>query len=241
MSGGIPQFVQIVFSPPLIKTHEGTYRRGRCSDKGISKLGKGEHYRMNTQIHYVSAPAGSGKTYGLAQYAAKLVASENRKILIAQPTWRLIDQTARQIAKLNPDIAIRKIYSKDDRRPVTTRIENHMANADKNKGQVLLISHEALKRLPVAYRQHWDLFVDEIPSVFACITLKIVKTHAHLTDHIELEDLGRGISAVKIAAGHRAAMETLFRNESKDELLAIFRGITDHLLDDCRVASVNVV
>ena len=194
---------------------------------------------MQTRIHYVSAPAGSGKTFGLERLAAKLVASESRKILIAQPTWRLIDQTARQIAKINPDIDVRKIYSKGDRRPVATRIEAHMANADKSKGQVLLISHEALKRLPAAYRQHWDLFVDEIPSVFECLTLKIVKTHAHLTDHLELEELAGGISAVKIAAGHRGAIESLFRNESKDELLALFRGITDHLLDDCRNVMVE--
>ena len=194
---------------------------------------------MQTTIHYVSAPAGSGKTYQLEQLAAKLMASERRKILIAQPTRHLIRQTAANLRRANSLLSVKTIYSRPNGDAVTPQIEAHMANADKAKGQVLLISHEALKRLPPAHRAHWDLFVDEIPSVFECLALKIVKTHAHLTDHIELEDLGRGISAVKIAAGHRGAVETLFRNESRDELLERFGPISSHLLDGNRTVMVE--
>ncbi|BDD68228.1 hypothetical protein Sj15T_32490 [Sphingobium sp. TA15] len=194
---------------------------------------------MQTRIHYVSAPAGSGKTYQLEQLAAKLATSENHKILIAQPTRHLIRQTAANLRRANPALAVKSILSSSNGDAVTPRIEAHMANAGKGKGQVLLISHEALKRLPPAHRAHWDLFVDEIPSVFECLALKIVKTHAHLTDHIELEDLGRGISAVKISPGHRGAVEILLRNESKDELLERFGPISNHLLDDSRTVMVE--
>ena len=190
-------------------------------------------------IYYISAPAGSGKTHQLEQHAAKLVASESRKILIAQPTRQLIQQTAINLRRENPGMAVKTIYSNPGQDGVIPRIEAHMANADPSKGQVLLITHEALKRLPVAHQQHWDLFMDEIPSVFECVSLKIVKTHAHLTDHIELEDLGRGISAVRITAGHRSAMEALLRNESQDELLERFGQIADHLLDANRNVMVE--
>jgi hypothetical protein len=199
--------------------------RARCSDKGINVLGKGEQYRMQTIIHYVSAPAGSGKTYQLEQLAAKLLVSENRKILIAQPTRHLIQQTAVNLRQANPGLAVKTIYSNLTSDAVMPRIEAHMAKADPAKGQVLLISHEALKRLPAAYRHHWDLFVDEIPAVFDRVTLKIVKTHGHLT--------------AKIAAGHQAAVETLFRNESDDELLDHFQKIAGHLLDGHRSVMVE--
>lgn len=194
---------------------------------------------MTTRIHYISAPAGSGKTHQLERYAATMAGSEKRKILIAQPTRDLIRQTAVNLRRSNPDLPVKTIYSSANRDAVIPLIEAHMANADKNRGQVLLISHEALKRLPPAHRIHWDLFVDEIPAIFRCIPLKIVKTHRHLTDHIVLEDIAAGISAVRIAEGHEADIAALKRNESDDELLDHFRDIATHLLDGNRTVMVE--
>jgi len=95
---------------------------------------------MNTRIHYVSAPAGSGKTFQLEQLSAKLVASENRKILIAQPTQHLIRQTAVNLRQANPGIAVKTIYSNPTHDAVLPRIEAHMANADPAKGHASGIS-----------------------------------------------------------------------------------------------------
>lgn len=191
------------------------------------------------RIQYVSAPAGSGKTHQLIKLAGTMVASENRKVLIAQPTTELIRQTAAAIRQANPNINVQTIYNMGDGRAVTPMIVDHMENADKSLGQVLLITHEALKRLPNAYRVHWDLFVDEIPAVFECIPLKVVKTHALLTQHLTLEDVARGISAVKIEAGHATAIESLNRNDTEDELLGHFAEITSHILDDNRTLMVE--
>lgn len=194
---------------------------------------------MKTRIYYVSAPAGSGKTHRLEQYAATMTSSGKRKILIAQPTKELIQQTANRISNLYPGIAVHTIYSSSSGDSVLPRIERHMAHAERAKGQVLLITHEALKRLPPAHRIHWDLIVDEIPAVFGCIPLKIVDTHRYLTDHLALEDLAAGISAVKIADGHGADVEALKRNDSDDELLEHFQRIATHLLDDNRTVMVE--
>jgi hypothetical protein len=138
-----------------------------------------------------------------------MASSGKRKILIAQPTKELIQQTANRISNLYPGVAVHTIYSGPSGDSVLPRIERHMAHAERAKGQVLLITHEALKRLPPAHRIHWELIVDEIPAVFGCIPLKIVDTHRYLTDHLALEDLAAGISAVKIADGHEAGVEAL--------------------------------
>ena len=191
------------------------------------------------RIQYVSAPAGSGKTHQLQHLATKLVGSDNRKVLIAQPTKQLIAQTAKAIQAANPNIKVHTIFSLGDGSAVLPRIEQHMRDADKSVGQVLLITHEALKRLPNAYRVHWDLFVDEIPAVFECIPLKVVKTHSYLTQHLALEEVASGISGVKIAVGQANAIEGLNRNESEDELIGHFGEITNHLLDDNRTVMVK--
>lgn len=194
---------------------------------------------MSTKIQYVSAPAGSGKTFQVGKLAATLVASENRKVIISQPTKKLIIQTANDIRKVNPAASVHLIYSHGDGAPVTPRIERHMANAEPSKGQILLITHEALKRLPNAHRVHWDLFVDEIPPVFECIPLKMVKTHQHLTDHLVLEDLAAGISKVKIANQNSRNITALKHNESEDQLLGYFGEIATHLLDESRTVMVE--
>ncbi len=194
---------------------------------------------MSTKIHYVSAPAGSGKTFQLAKFATTLVASQNRKIIIAQPTKKLIGQTAGQIRNANPSVAVHSIFSHGDGDAVTPRIVNHMANADPSAGQILLITHEALKRLPNAHRVHWDLFVDEIPAVFESIPLKVAKTHQYLTDHLELEDVAVGISAVKIASQKADDIDKLKLNKTEDELLGRFGEIATHLLDESRTVMVE--
>jgi reverse gyrase len=200
----------------------------RCLGKGIHRKSFWKNVtRMSTKIQYVSAPAGSGKTFQVGKMAVTLVASENRKIIKSQPTKKLIIQTANDIRKINPAVSVNTIYSHGDGAPVTPRIERHMANADPSKGQILLVTHEALKRLPNAHRVHWDLFVDEIPAVFECIPLKMVKTHQLLTDHLVLEDIAAGISKVKIASQNTANITALKSNESEDQLLGYFGEIAN--------------
>jgi hypothetical protein len=95
-----------------------------------------------------------------------------------------------------------------------------------------------LKRLPNAYRVHWDLFVDEIPAVFENVSLRVAKTHSHLTDLLELEGITDMVAAVKIREGFKSQMETLRVNKSGDQLLGLFGEIATHLLDDNRTVMV---
>lgn len=182
-------------------------------------------------IYYVSAGAGSGKTHQLIDHAATLVKTQKAKVLIAQPTKALILQTLAEIQSKFPDVAAKTIYNAGDGKAVTPEIVEHMKQADPHNEQILLITHEALKRLPNAYRVHWDLFVDEIPAVFENVSLRVAKTHNHLTDLLDLEDITDKVAAVKIRDGSKSQMETLRVNKTGDQLLGLFGEIATHLLD----------
>ncbi|CAH0498291.1 DEAD/DEAH box helicase family protein [Novosphingobium sp. CECT 9465] len=190
-------------------------------------------------VYYVSAGAGSGKIHQLVGHAATLVKTQKAKVLIAQPTKALILQTLAEIQTQFPDVPAQSIYNAGDGKAVTPEIMEYMKHADPHGGQILLITHEALKRLPNAYRVHWDLFVDEIPAVFQNVSLKVAKTHSHLTDLLKLEAITGNVAAVKIREGFKSQMEALRVNKTGDQLLGLFGEIATHLLDDNRTVMVE--
>ncbi|MBF5090588.1 hypothetical protein F1640_11300 [Novosphingobium sp. NBM11] len=190
-------------------------------------------------VYYVSAGAGSGKTHQLIGHAATLVKTQKAKVLFAQPTKALIIQTLADIQSQFPDVPARAIYNAGDGKAVTPEIVEYMKQADPHGGQILLITHEALKRLPNAYRVHWDLFVDEIPAVFENVSLRVAKTHSHLTDLLALEEITDKVAAAKIREGLKSQMEAMRVNKTGDQLLGLFGEIATHLLDDNRTVMVE--
>lgn len=185
---------------------------------------------MTTQIHYVSAPAGSGKTHQLIQLGISEAAKGN-KLMIAQPTMELIDQTRTKLKRANSGILAQSIYKNFEYDTVTRNIMNHMTHAVPDEGEVLLITHPALKLLPKGYRKHWWLAVDEIPSAFEHIDLRIALTHRIVTDHLDAsEELIEGITVVKVR--DRAQLELLVSESKKDMNVENFLPILRPLLSD---------
>ncbi|WP_454884014.1 DEAD/DEAH box helicase family protein [Sphingomonas oryzagri] len=169
---------------------------------------------MNT-IHYVSAPAGSGKTHNLIHWAID-EARRGEKIIIAQPTMELIDQTYAKLKRRASDISIQSIYRRYDYDVVAPKIAAHMKASVPDQGEILLITHEALRRLQdKGHFVHWQLVVDEFMSVFEHIELKIALTHRIVTDHLEAsEEIREGIASVQ--ATDTSALEELVTNRKDD-------------------------
>lgn len=193
----------------------------------------------NSHTFYsVSAPAGSGKTYALAEHTTKTVA-QGDKVLIVQPTKTLMDQTEKAIMAKAPNALVTQIKSEPfGNSNVTGRVIEHMQNATPNVGEVLIISHEAFKRLPKNHRQFWHVFVDEIPSAFEPIKLNIAKTHHHITEHLKAdEDLAVG-GIVVVQAKSVVGLKALAKNQFADDGLAIFKDLAEAVLDDDKLVCV---
>ncbi|WBY16640.1 DEAD/DEAH box helicase family protein [Erythrobacteraceae bacterium WH01K] len=183
-----------------------------------------------TTFQYQDGPAGSGKTYGISKWTVERVRAEE-KVLIAQPSKDLIRETVRNIKQMDPNIKIRTIVSSSNRKNVVDSIVAHMQAAVPHHGEVLLITHKALDRLPKAYRKFWHLVCDEIPSVFNSIELKIPITHRGITDHIKVDNvLVDGISLVE--PRNKTALEDLASGRHGDQNLESFKDLANLVLRD---------
>lgn len=151
---------------------------------------------MPTSFYYVSAPAGSGKTFGLAKHAVE-EAARGVKLMIAQPTNDLIDQTVANIRKRSPGTPTRVITGNTVEKGVSSAVQAHLEAAAPNTGEVLFITHEALSRLSPSHRKFWRLVVDEIPGVVDHFNMPISESHGFATDLVEPAEMSSGLSVLQ--------------------------------------------
>ena len=192
------------------------------------------------KFYNVSAPAGSGKTYAAITHAIQL-AQSNQKVVIAQPIVQLIDQTEADILARNSGVQVTKIVSPSgsyQRDPVTARILDHMKDADPKIGEILLISQQALGRLPDTYRRYWHIIVDEVPGAFVTHDMNIAKSHGFITAHMELGGSLVGQS-VEVMASDVGALRSLAENKTQDAAFAIFKALVDDVLNPDKLLVVN--
>jgi hypothetical protein len=188
------------------------------------------------KFKYVDAPAGSGKTYSLTHFAVEQ-ANQHRKIIIAQPSKKLIEQTQLDIATIDPEVKVTAIFGGRGTKNVVGELTRHLTNATPHSGEVLLITHEGLKRLETqGYRGAWQLVVDEIPSVFDHKPLTIKHTHWLVTPQFQLESLGVGISAVK--AESSTAIDELIAKADEDQNYQTFKDVLKAVIDPNRLVCV---
>lgn len=187
-------------------------------------------------ISYVSAPAGSGKTFGLIQHAIAEIQT-GKKILIAQPTKALIRQTELQLRAADPTATVTAIFQREQNQRVVLDVQSHIENAIPGDGEILLITHETLKRLNNANRKFWDLYVDEIPGVFNRTQLNIAKTHQHVTPYLAANELVPGIT--RLTVGQAARVDELIANETEDQNIATFKELLSFVRDPNRLVCIT--
>lgn len=196
---------------------------------------------MKVTIFYsVSAPAGSGKTYALVEHAIAL-AQNNQKVMIAQPTKPLLDQTERDIRAGNGNVKLNKIVSTttyNGKSSVTDDILDFMKDSQPGQGEILLISQQALSRLPKAFRADWTLFVDEVPGAFEKEEMNIAMSHRYITDYLSVGEALVG-KIVVVQPQDVGNLRNLSANKSRDAAYKLFKNLADHVLNDDRIVCVD--
>jgi hypothetical protein len=138
-------------------------------------------------VFTVSGLCGSAKTFTATRWAHAR-ARWGAKVLIAQPSKKLVDQTMADLRSLGGAAPARAVHEGTCDGPVRTLVR-HTEEAGEG-GEVLLATQAALARMP-HFRNpgRWDLVLDEIPDAAWERNLEVPETagtfRALFADHVE--------------------------------------------------------
>jgi hypothetical protein len=175
-------------------------------------------------VFTVSGLCGSAKTHTATRWAHAR-ARWGAKVLIAQPSKKLVDQTLADLRGLGGAVPARAVHEGTCDGPVRTLVR-HTEEAGEG-GEVLLATQAALARMPYFQgANRWDLVLDEIPEATWERNLEVPETadtfRALFADHVEAVPEDALYYQLTPRWGGRAALERLARNERRDEVWALF-------------------
>lgn len=181
-------------------------------------------------IYYIDALAGSGKTRALARYADWL-ARLGKKVIIAQPSKLLIQQTLRtEINVLGPTYPVNEFHG-DVSAAVVADLSSHIINT-KGGGEIVFTTHAALLRLPrLARAREWRLLMDEVPQVDKFEELTLPETHHLLTDFLDLTPRGAEYGELS-ARGDQAGIGNIARNRHGDSVFKLFEEFAHRVMSE---------
>jgi hypothetical protein len=177
-------------------------------------------------IKYCSAPCGAGKTKAAIDLAREL-AEAGEKVIILQPTKRLIDNTVKDELPSRPNPPPHFVFHGDvldEGQSVALELSEHLTNP-LDTGQIVFTTHQALhhiKYLPT--KGDWHVIADECPQAFREDARQIPVTHPLITNELKIDDYDSIYGAV--SAKHPSKLKEMARNRADDEVI---KGLKDTL------------
>ena len=182
----------------------------------------------------VSGLCGSAKTHSATRWAHH-TARWGAKVLIAQPSKKLVDQTLADLRTLGGAVPSRAVHEGTCDGPVRTLVRHTEEALD--GGEVLIATQAALARMPYFQgADRWDLVLDEIPDAVWERNLEVPESaqtfRALFADHVEAVPEDALYYRLTPRSGGRAALERLARNERRDEVWALFSDFAGKVASD---------
>ena len=183
------------------------------------------------RIHYIDALAGAGKTYAIVRRAHEMV-QRGAKVVIVQPSRRLINRTVEDELSKYPKIPYRVIHGETDH-AVIAEIVRHLNAAD-DRPELLFITQAAFFRLPFfANRKRWTVILDEVPQIDSHDEFNLPDNHALLFPHFRVEHVdGRYGLVVPSGDEGRAALTRMAKNENDDDVFKLLRGFAGRVVSE---------
>lgn len=173
-----------------------------------------------TTYYAVSAPLGSGKTSATIAYAGR-AARAGKKIIIAQPSIRLINQSIEKFRGEWPNVPVRALHSESVGN-VAREVSDH-TKASTN-GEVLFLTHAGLVQCPyLNRREDWHLIIDEAPSVLYHTELTLPVNHNIVRPALSTEPYN--IRYSRLLPGDSNLLNAIAKNKDRDGVYALFKEL----------------
>ena len=180
---------------------------------------------MEKIIYSVSAPLGSGKTTAAIKHIGNQV-TRGQKVVIAQPSIVLLDQTFEDFKKAFPKLKATRIHG-EIVKEVAKKITEHVKESD--SGEVLFITHSALIQCPYwEGPEEWHLLIDETPQIFFSENINLPKNRAIILPALKAESYN--VEYARLMPGDQQLLRDIAKNAKNDQVYKIFKDWVSKLL-----------
>ena len=181
-------------------------------------------------IHYIDGPSGSGKTRELQNKIISLV-DIGERVVVCQPSKRLIDETVQSLRKLDDNIHIKIIHGDVTKKAVVKSIYDYL-RTPYPEAHVLFTTFEAFDYLEFfSDAKNWHMFVDEPPQGHQAFERQLAKTHRLITTMLALGPEFKSIYRQLLPASH-TCIRDIERNTSNDAGYELVRDLATTLMSN---------
>ncbi|SFU42726.1 DEAD/DEAH box helicase [Methylobacterium sp. 174MFSha1.1] len=190
-----------------------------------------------SQIKYVSAPCGSGKTHAIINSIVE--GRYDGNLLLVQPTVQLIDNTYNEIKHRSPSSHVERFHSEIiTDKSVAGALVKHFRNPYPGN-HVLITTNSTFFNLPfIANKRNYDLVLDESHVLVDPFDEKLPDHHHLITDHLTLEAQGPSYGILK--PKNIKELTSLAENRKRDTVSKLFAKLAKLILSDHYISYVNL-
>lgn len=186
-----------------------------------------------SEIYYVSAPAGRGKTHNALRYIVKAV-SYGEKFIFAAPDIKISEEIESKIDDMDPSVRVKIINSQTN--PQHVLREFIESSSEHDEYDVLVITHKTLQlsTFNFPYKNNWNLIVDETIPVDFFYKFNIQLSKQLWIDHIYVEPDLETDEYLRIKPNPKNYDEAKqfalnpTRDTAVDAVHSLYETITDH-------------
>ncbi|WP_215905876.1 hypothetical protein [Reyranella massiliensis] len=181
-------------------------------------------------IGMIDAVAGSGKTTAIVQTAIERAIQEKRPVNISLPTKEVIEEKYQDALRIaDGRINVRRVHGDvPGCENVSAGLDTLLKSIGTHRPALLFTTHKTFNDCTNWIgRKDWTFYVDELFDPVQCVSLKLPRNYAVITDILELVTPSEMFSEVRVAGKMRKALEQM--RDGLDDVDRVVGAVTSCL------------
>lgn len=181
-------------------------------------------------IGMIDAVAGSGKTTAIVQSAIERAIQEKRPVNISLPTKEVIEEKYQDALRIaDGRINVHRVHGDvPGCENVSAGLDTLLKSIGTHRPALLFTTHKTFNDCTNWIgRKDWTFYVDELFDPVQCVSLKLPRNYAVITDILELVTPSELFSEVRVAGKMRRALEQM--RDGLDDVDRVVGAVTSCL------------